>query len=145
VRQILLNLLSNAIKFTEQGSIELRAYAATDRAGTRAPAATDEQAAAAPFVAVSVSDTGIGIPPEQHARVFEEFGQVHGQRSRSSGTGLGLTIVRRLVEVHGGHIGLESTPGLGSTFTFTLPTGPREHETETLPDTHTAETTHTGR
>jgi two-component system sensor histidine kinase/response regulator len=143
VRQILLNLLSNAIKFTEQGSIVLRIYAAADIRGTPAPAATSEHGTPAPFVAVCVRDTGIGIPPEQHAYVFEEFGQVHGQRSRASGTGLGLAIVRRLVEVHGGRIALESTPGLGSAFTFTLPTGVREPESES-PDSHEMEPTYSG-
>jgi two-component system sensor histidine kinase/response regulator len=142
VRQILLNLLSNAIKFTEQGKIVLRAYPATDSAGTPAMAAYDGQEA--PFVAVSVRDTGIGIPFEHHARVFEEFGQVHGQRSRATGTGLGLAIVRRLVEVHGGSIVLESAPGLGSTFTFTLPTGIREHESEQVSAAHGTVTMHTG-
>jgi two-component system sensor histidine kinase/response regulator len=143
VRQILLNLLSNAIKFTEQGSIVLRIYAAADIRGTPASAATSEHGAPAPFVAVTVRDTGIGIPSEQHAYVFEEFGQVHGQRSRASGTGLGLAIVRRLVEVHGGRIALESTPGLGSAFTFTLPTGMREPESEP-PDSQAMESTYTG-
>jgi two-component system sensor histidine kinase/response regulator len=142
VRQILLNLLSNAIKFTEQGKIVLRAYPAANIAGTPVMAVYDGQEA--PFVAVSVRDTGIGIPPEHHARVFEEFGQVHGQRSRATGTGLGLAIVRRLVEVHGGSIVLESAPGLGSTFTFTLPTGVREHEAEQASGAHDAATTHTG-
>jgi two-component system sensor histidine kinase/response regulator len=142
IRQILLNLLSNAIKFTEQGQIVLRAYPAADIEGTPATAAPN--GAIAPFVAASVCDTGIGIPPDQHHRVFEEFGQVHGQRSRASGTGLGLAIVQRLVEVHGGRITLESTPGLGSTFTFTLPTGPREHEAEPSADPQVRERTYTG-
>jgi signal transduction histidine kinase len=73
-----------------------------------------------PFLAISVQDTGLGIPPEQQRRVFEEFSQAHGQRSRAQGTGLGLAIVRRLVEMQGGSIWLESIPGEGSTFTFTL-------------------------
>jgi two-component system sensor histidine kinase/response regulator len=144
MRQVLLNLLSNAIKFTEQGEIVLRAYAAADASGTPAAAAPTSEDRPAPFLAISVRDTGIGIPPDQHAYIFEEFGQVHGQRSRAGGTGLGLAIVRRLVEVHDGAIGVVSTPGLGSTFTLTLPTGPRQHETKLSPETHAEETT-TGR
>lgn len=112
VRQILLNLLSNAVKFTEEGAITISARAHTDAGAQSSPY---------PVVAISVRDTGIGIPLELQAKVFEEFGQVHGRRSRFRGTGLGLSIARRLVEAHGGRIWLESQPGMGSAFTFTLP------------------------
>lgn len=104
LRQILLNLLSNAVKFTEHGSITISAR--------RAPP---------DYLMISVADTGIGIPPERQHQLFEEFSQLHGRRSRVRGIGLGLAITRRLVEAHGGTIWVESTPDVGSTFTFTLP------------------------
>jgi signal transduction histidine kinase len=71
-------------------------------------------------VRVEVRDTGIGVAPEDQEQIFEEFRQVGRERSRE-GTGLGLTLTKRFVELHGGRIWLESTPGQGSTFTFTLP------------------------
>ena len=104
VRQVLLNLLSNAIKFTpEGGRIEV----------TAAP----ENGA----VDVSVIDTGVGIAPEDHEAVFEEFRQVGESAAKQEGTGLGLALCRKFVELHGGRIWLESEPGKGSTFTFTIP------------------------
>jgi signal transduction histidine kinase len=105
IRQVLLNLLSNAAKFTERGEISL--YAAI---------CDDQQ------LYVQVKDTGVGIAPEHHALVFEEFRQVQDGMDRMyEGTGLGLPISRRLVEMHGGKLWLESAPGVGSTFMFTLP------------------------
>jgi signal transduction histidine kinase len=105
VRQIVLNLLSNAVKFTPEGGRVVLAAAP-----------------AAGAVEVSVTDTGIGIAPEDQAAVFEEFRQVGaGGMSRPEGTGLGLALARRFVELHGGSIRLRSEPGKGSTFTFTLP------------------------
>jgi signal transduction histidine kinase len=104
-KQILLNLLSNALKFTpEGGRIELRALR-RDR-----------------HVEVSVSDTGVGIAKEDHEAVFEEFRQVGDAVQRREGTGLGLALARKFVELHGGRMWLESELGKGSTFTFTLPT-----------------------
>jgi len=104
VRQVLLNLLSNAIKFTSEGGrIEVRAVR--------------ENGA----VAVSVSDTGIGIAPEDQEAVFEEFRQVGSSAARQQGTGLGLTLCRKFVELHGGKIWVTSALGAGSTFTFRLP------------------------
>ena len=103
VKQILYNLLSNAVKFTPDGGrVEVSAHAESDD------------------VRVDVRDTGIGIAPEDQDRVFEEFRQVGRERSRE-GTGLGLTLTKRFVELHGGRIWLESTPGKGSVFSFTLP------------------------
>lgn len=103
-RQILLNLVSNAAKFTDQGFIAVRAWA-------------DDA-----FVTVSVQDTGIGIPKEKQEEIFQEFTQVEsGTTRRYGGTGLGLAIARRLVELMGGRIWVESEPGKGSTFFFTLP------------------------
>ena len=103
VKQVLYNLLSNAVKFTpDGGSIEITA-ARED--GT---------------VRIAVRDTGIGIAPEDQKKIFEEFRQVGRERSRE-GTGLGLTLTKRFVELHGGSIAVQSTPGQGSTFSFTLP------------------------
>jgi signal transduction histidine kinase len=105
VRQVLLNLLSNAVKFTPEGG----------RVGVTA-ARVDGA------VEIAVSDTGIGIAPEDQAAVFEEFRQVGTDAaSKREGTGLGLTLARKFVELHGGRIWLTSEVGRGSTFTFTLP------------------------
>ena len=112
VRQVLLNLLSNAVKFTERGMITVSA-ATVDEVG--------EDGRIGRYVVVRVADTGIGIPPERHGDVFEEFVQIHGRRSRVAGTGLGLAIARKLVEAQHGRIWVESNPGAGSTFSFTLP------------------------
>jgi signal transduction histidine kinase len=108
VKQVLLNLLSNAVKFTPDGGrIDLIATAAED------------------VVTVAVSDTGIGIAPEDQAAVFEEFRQVGRDDTRKQeGTGLGLTLSKKFVELHGGRIWVQSQIGRGSTFTFTLPVRP---------------------
>jgi len=105
LKQILLNLLSNAVKFTpEGGKIKVSARPLGD------------------VVEVAVSDTGVGIAAADQAAVFEEFKQVGTDYTRKAeGTGLGLALTRRLVELHGGAISLESEPGKGSTFAFTLP------------------------
>ena len=104
-KQILLNLLSNAVKFTPEGG----------RIGIKARQADGS-------VEISVSDTGIGIAPEDQARIFEEFRQVGGDYAHKvEGTGLGLTLAKKFVELHGGKIWVESEVGKGSTFTFTLP------------------------
>jgi len=104
VRQVVLNLLSNAIKFTpEGGRIEVGAQP-KDR-----------------FIEVSVSDTGVGIAPEDQEAVFEEFRQVGVAAKKVEGTGLGLTLCRKFVELHGGRIWVTSEIGVGSTFTFTIP------------------------
>jgi PAS domain S-box-containing protein len=108
VRQVLLNLLTNAVKFTEPGG--------------RVSLACEHDAAAG-VVRVRVSDTGRGIAPDQHARVFEPFVQVDRQQRHASqqGVGLGLAISRNLARGMGGDLTVESTPGAGSTFTLTLP------------------------
>ena len=104
IRQVVLNLLSNAIKFTpEGGRIEILA---APRDG---------------FVEVSVSDTGVGIAPEDQDAVFEEFRQVGTAAKKVEGTGLGLTLCRKFVELHAGRIWVKSELGVGSTFTFSLP------------------------
>jgi signal transduction histidine kinase len=109
IRQVVLNVLSNAIKFTpEGGRIEV---AAVPR---------DE------FVEVSVSDTGVGIAPEDQEAVFEEFRQVGTAAKKVEGTGLGLALSRKFIELHGGRIWVQSQVGIGSTFTFSIPAGRRE-------------------
>jgi signal transduction histidine kinase len=115
-KQILLNLLSNAVKFTpENGCITVSARAID---GT---------------VEVSVADTGIGIAPEDCEAVFEEFRQV-GERAerKAEGTGLGLALTKKFIELHGGKIWLTSTIGQGSTFFFTLPKS--QPKAQTVPD-----------
>jgi signal transduction histidine kinase len=104
VKQVLLNLLSNALKFTPEGG------QVAVRATTR-----DEMAE------VSVTDTGVGIAPEDQATVFEEFRQVGTAEKKAEGTGLGLAISRKFIELHGGRIRVTSMLGRGSTFAFTLP------------------------
>ena len=105
VKQILLNLLSNAVKFTPEGG----------RVGLTATAADG-------VITIAVSDTGIGIAPEDQAAIFEEFRQVGRDDARTQeGTGLGLTLAKKFVELHGGRIWVQSQVGQGSTFSFTLP------------------------
>jgi signal transduction histidine kinase len=105
LKQVTLNLLSNAVKFTPEGG--------SVRLGAQMNGAAIE---------VSVADTGVGIAPEDQALVFEEFRQVGNDAARKAeGTGLGLALARKFVELHGGTIRVESAPGRGSTFTFTLP------------------------
>jgi PAS domain S-box-containing protein len=104
LEQVVMNLLSNAIKFTPPGgTVTLRTRLEGDH------------------VRVEVADTGVGIPPAEQARIFEAFTQVDmSYTRRAGGSGLGLTISRSLIEAHGGQIGVESEPGGGSTFWFTL-------------------------
>ena len=105
VKQILLNLLSNAVKFTPEGG----------RVGVTATAADGA-------ITIAVSDTGIGIAQEHKAAIFEEFRQVgRDDAHKQEGTGLGLTLAKKFVELHGGRIGVQSQVGQGSTFSFTLP------------------------
>jgi PAS domain S-box-containing protein len=106
VKQIVLNLLSNALKFTPAGSVTMTAYFDPRRRE----------------VAIAVRDTGVGIPPEDQAKVFEDFRQLDSSPARGyGGTGLGLSICRRLANMLGGTIDLESEPGRGSVFTLRLP------------------------
>ena len=112
VKQIVFNLLSNAVKFTPDGGhVDVMLHA-----GVGGP------------VQISVRDTGPGIAPEDQERIFEEFVQV-GRRTTTAqeGTGLGLALVKKFVELHAGRIWVESQPGAGSTFSFTLPSVPAAH------------------
>jgi signal transduction histidine kinase len=105
VKQIMLNLLSNAVKFTPEGG----RITVSARPGEQ-------------MVEISVSDTGVGIATQDQQAVFDEFKQVGNDRARKAeGTGLGLALTKRFVELHGGTIRLQSAPGKGSTFLFTLP------------------------
>jgi len=114
IKQVLVNLLSNAIKFTPEGG------------RIRLEARVQE-----PFVVVSVSDTGIGIPAEEHESIFDKFHQVGATtKGVREGTGLGLAITKRLVEQHGGSISVQSQPHRGSTFLFTLPLGSADRKTQ---------------
>jgi PAS domain S-box-containing protein len=109
LRQILLNLLNNAVKFTPAGQVALTV------------ASRGRTADGAQLLTFSVTDTGIGIPPERQSRLFQRFSQVDGSIAREfGGTGLGLAISKRLVELMGGTIGLDSRAGEGSTFWFGL-------------------------
>lgn len=104
LRQVLTNLVSNAVKFTRAGTVEITVKAVGER------------------LRIAVTDTGIGIAPDHHEAIFEAFRQVDAATTREfGGTGLGLSICRRLVTAMGGTIILESTPGVGSTFTLDLP------------------------
>ncbi len=104
ITQVLLNLVGNAVKFTEAGAVTVRATAGDGR------------------FHVAVSDTGPGISEADQQKIFEEFQQVDNSSTRQKGgTGLGLSIARRIVELHGGRMRVESRPGQGSTFSFSLP------------------------
>jgi signal transduction histidine kinase len=104
IAQILRNLVSNALKFTSQGEVRLAARMVGDDR-----------------VRFIVRDTGIGIAPEDHQRVFDEYGQVEQAQARTKGTGLGLPLSRRLAELLGGGLSVDSEVGVGSTFTLDLP------------------------
>jgi PAS domain S-box-containing protein len=116
LRMILKNLVANALKFTHEGEIHLTARSAAGR------------------ILLSVRDTGVGIPAHHLPNLFKPFSQAHGRVSRDAGgTGLGLFIVKRLVEMLGGAIDVESTPGVGTTFTITLPLDSSPRTSEVLP------------
>ncbi|HEX2190975.1 MAG TPA: ATP-binding protein [Longimicrobiaceae bacterium] len=109
VRQVLGNLLSNAVKYTPAGEVGIRARV---REGRGAPGPGR-------WLAVEVSDTGVGVPPEERERVFEEFHRAHP--GQAPGAGIGLAIARRIARMLGGEVTLESGAGVGSTFTLWLP------------------------
>ena len=115
IRQVLINLAGNAVKFTEQGEVVVSVR--VDPHGAK-----DEGQASRLALLFSVRDTGIGVPASKQQHIFEAFSQADGTTTRKyGGTGLGLTISKRLVEMMGGRIWLESTPGSGTTFFFTVP------------------------
>jgi signal transduction histidine kinase len=107
LRQILLNLLSNACKFTKQGEVKLKARKVADGGN---------------WIELAVSDTGIGMTPDQQAKLFAEFAQADSLTARRfGGTGLGLAISRKLARMMGGDVTVASEPGKGSVFTVRLP------------------------
>jgi two-component system, sensor histidine kinase and response regulator len=117
IRQVLVNLVANAVKFTEQGEVAVRVSGGDVRNGRV-------------VARCIVRDTGIGIDADALSRLFQPFSQADGSTTRRyGGTGLGLAICKRLVELMGGEIGIESTPGLGSTFWFTVPLEARPDRT----------------
>ncbi|MCX5825838.1 MAG: response regulator [Deltaproteobacteria bacterium] len=129
LRQVLMNLLGNAVKFTERGEIVLTVLPLAEEASLIQPR----------YLQFSVRDTGIGIPADKLGTILEKFTQADSSTTRKyEGTGLGLTISRRLVELMGGRIWVESRPGEGSTFFFTIPldaASPEEdHETTSPPE-----------
>jgi signal transduction histidine kinase len=104
IRQIVVNLLANAVKFTARGGITLTTAVENGE------------------LVLSVCDTGLGIPPEHHERIFEPFWQAEQKATRrATGTGLGLTVTRRLARLMGGEVSVESAAGQGTTFTVRLP------------------------
>ncbi|MCC6313442.1 MAG: PAS domain S-box protein [Thermomicrobiales bacterium] len=116
LHQILLNLVGNAVKFTQDGGVRISARETGEA------------------IELMVADTGVGIAPEALDRIFDEFEQADTSTTRRfGGTGLGLAITRRLVELHGGTIGVTSAPGVGSTFTVTLPIVAAALQTEGAP------------
>jgi signal transduction histidine kinase/ActR/RegA family two-component response regulator len=116
-KQVVLNLMSNAVKFTpDGGSVSVRAY----REGTD--------------LMVTVTDTGIGVPPDDQERIFESFQQGRRGAPKEEGTGLGLTLSRRIVELFGGRMWLESTPGVGSTIGFSVPGLPEQEDDVASPE-----------
>lgn len=122
--KVVLNLLSNAFKFTFEGSVCLSLEA-------RGQA-----------VELTVRDTGIGIAESERDRVFERFHRIQNVRSRTyEGTGIGLALVRELIELHGGAVGVDSTPGQGSTFTVSIPLGAAHLPSERVKDLHTLPST----
>ena len=115
IRQILVNLVGNAVKFTERGEVVVSVV--VDK-----PGAKDAGQASSLVLLFAVRDTGIGVPASKQRQIFQPFSQADGSTTRKyGGTGLGLTISKRLVEMMGGRIWLESKPGLGTTFFFTVP------------------------
>ncbi len=120
IEQILVNIIGNAIKFTERGEIRIKSCISGNNR-----------------IIINVSDTGVGIPLDKQEIIFESFVQSDGSIARKyGGTGLGLAITRDLIELHGGKIWVESEPGKGSTFSFTLPAGEKGNKgSYTLPKT----------
>ncbi|HEV8662723.1 MAG TPA: GAF domain-containing protein [Candidatus Methylomirabilis sp.] len=129
-KQILYNLLSNAVKFTpEEGQVRVAVRRLLGPPAGYPPMPLPPAAPEpAPYLEVVVTDTGIGIDPKDRERIFEDFQQVDSSLSREhQGTGLGLSLTRKMVELHGGRIRVESELGKGSTFRFTIPEqGPRQ-------------------
>ncbi|NDJ54951.1 MAG: GAF domain-containing protein [Chloroflexi bacterium] len=124
IRQVMFNLISNAAKFTFEGSITIRARRQNYNPKTGEP----------PRVQIDVVDTGVGIPDSHIGTIFEAFRQVDGSTTRQvGGTGLGLPISKEFVEMHGGHMWVDTQVGVGSTFSFTIPLHPQPEQPAALP------------
>jgi len=127
LRQVIGHLLSNALKFTSEGDVEVIAAAETNPKGGM-------------FLTVAVRDTGIGIPKEQMGVIFDSFRQLESGLSRGySGLGLGLALAQKLVSLMGGSLSGESTPGVGSYFSFTIPVRLSEQEEPEIPSIHASD------
>lgn len=132
LRQIWVNLVGNAIKFTEHGGVIVSCSVVPT---TEQPTTSDPTTPPRVWLKFSVRDTGIGISTDQLKRIFEPFEQADNSKARRyGGTGLGLSIVRRLVELMNGQLEAHSTPGQGSTFSFTVPVGVQASESTTSAD-----------
>lgn len=130
LRQIVLNLVSNGIKFTDRGEVSVRVDA-------------EQEAAGSVVLSCEVTDTGIGVPPEAQERILRPFEQADGSITRRfGGAGLGLTITRQLIEMMGGDLSIDSTPGKGSTFRFTVCLDPptAAHHQDVVPQSELAGT-----
>jgi len=129
IRQVLVNLLGNAAKFTHQGQIRISAWMGNGPKGERRFSNDPDR-----FVTIAVEDTGIGIRAEDRDLIFERFRQADNSVKRQyGGTGLGLAIVQKIVELHQGRIWVDSEPGKGSTFFFSMPQFPFEAQRTTIP------------
>ncbi len=137
LRQVLLNLVGNAIKFTEQGEVVVKVERSDEQDSENTQAASESTAShpsSMSHLHFSVSDTGIGIPPDKQEKIFRAFEQEDTSTTRKyGGTGLGLSIAARLVALMGGKIAVGSEPGRGSTFEFTANFGRQQHPTEKIP------------
>ncbi len=123
LQQILYNLIGNAIKFSDKGTVEISASVVSGQIeGLKVKSSNLLPSTLQEHLAITVTDTGIGIPEDKLDRIFESFEQADGSTAREyGGTGLGLAVTKQLVELHGGKIQVDSTIGVGSRFTFTLP------------------------
>lgn len=139
LRQILLNLLSNAIKFTRQGSVTLRVRVLEERTAERENGKVTPQPLLSPgqlTLQFEVADTGVGLTSKELDIIFDAFVQAEAGKQSVSGTGLGLTISRKLLELMGGTIAVQSIPDRGSTFTVTLPVYPTSSSESPLESYH---------
>ncbi len=142
LKQILFNLLSNAVKFTPNGGsvrvaarqVQSSRYKVQSLENIDSKLRTQNSELDAAFIEISVADTGIGIKPEDLGKLFKEFTQLQSPYTKGyEGTGLGLALTKKLVELHGGAIGVKSEYGKGSTFTFTIPIKQSARERASLP------------